>query len=244
MSQKIVKNIEKFTGSSNQDVTDWTTRVKLLLELNQIKDAEAALVLPLILDGDAFSSYMEMNPELRKSADAVFNSLTTAFACNEYEAYRKFISLRLAPEQSPDAFLNEIRRWARLARIQDESTIRKCFIVGLPSEVSTAVQSAAEAGKLSIQQILAETKIRIGAAHRIALTTRSESKSTNDGEYCGKCGRIGHSSSTCRSEIQRPRKQITCWSCGKNGHTAQHCRSKPQGNDSGDVGAPTASPKH
>ena len=106
--------IRPFTGEGN--CVAWLTKVKLVAKLQNITDLSSFI--PLYLEGDALSVYLELSESEQASAARIEAKLKEVFTDGPFVAYRKLTSMRWNGD-SVDVYANEIRRLAGLAGFQD-----------------------------------------------------------------------------------------------------------------------------
>jgi hypothetical protein len=214
------------------DVCGWIRKVKLVASM---EDKKLEGLLALNLHGDAFAVYEQMSTADQKDAKAIEDRLIEAFSLDEYAAYEKLATRRLATEETVDVFLTDLRRLARLAKIEDDELVKKAFVVGLPFEASSQLRASSRMDELSLSEIVVKarrfTSHRQGSPAFIAMKGRELT--------CFKCGDKGHIARNCPAKRTPVR---TCWTCGQTGHVAQQC-GQTSGNGKWDLRAPATSPQ-
>ena len=233
--------VRPFSGEG--DVVQWLEKLEMVAKLRGISDLQN--VLPLFLEGSAYAVFSEMDEMKKKDLAAIKEALTDAFALNAFQAYERFIS-RKWNNEPVDVYLSDLRRLARLAKVENDSLLRKAFVVGLPAVVSRDLRALAKVDAMSLSSlveraraVMAESQISeelvAVSTHRGAPTTHATKKNVAQRLRCFKCGGQHHV-----RNCQLPVGKITCWSCGGEGHLARNCKL---GNEVGKVGAPEAFPQ-
>ena len=249
--------IRPFTGEG--DVIAWIKKVQLVAKLQKVKDL--ACFLPLYLEGDALSIYLEMEESEQEDATKIEARLKAAFTDGPFVAYGKLVRMKWGGEQV-DVFANEIRRLAGLAGFVGdglEQVVKLTFVNGFPDNVRVELMQVENVMKLGMSDIL--VRARVLAASRDTKVVAVAAKPGNFGGYpqtyegaqnrevCGgstgetrrgvfrgQCYRCGgpHMAKFCKDK-----KAITCYRCGKEGHIAIQCS---QGNEWRGAAAPAATP--
>ena len=125
---KIQDVVRSFDGCGN--IETWLKKLKLVAKLKEMEKLE--FFLPLFLEGDAFSVYDELSETSKDSSEKI-----NAFAQNRYSAYDSFRQRSWTPEEAVDVYMSDLRRLARLSKIESDDVIRCAFICGLPADVSS-----------------------------------------------------------------------------------------------------------
>ena len=245
MDKEILK---AFDG--NGDVTVWLQKLKLVAELKNL--GTLAALIPLYLEGAAFSVYNELNDEDKKDVLKIENCLINAFAQNAFSAFDSLRSRSWKTGEPVDVFLADLRRLAGLAGIKDEAFIRCSFICGLPQHVSVQLRSAAQIGNMSMAAIAEQARILVTELQHVhsqvdlhgamaAVKDCGQRVAADVGgngrpRPCYFCGG-DHLGRFCPRRKPARGNPITCWNCGKDGHISRDC----SGNDSRRSHAPALS---
>lgn len=246
MSIKVGDMVRAFNG--NGDVVEWLKKINLVIKLQKLGDASE--VIPLFLEGQAFSVYEQMKEKDQADATKIEAKLVDTFSMNRFAAYSTF-SKRVWEQGEPvEVYLSDLKRLAGLARINDDELIRCAFVVGLPTDVSCHLRSSSKINDLTIDDIADMAKVYLVeqassnamVAVRKPPSRNSPQSSQMQGSYnrastisCHVCGG-NHLARVCTQ------RKITCWTCGEQGHTSRDCQSKQDsGNGEGKQHAPAAS---
>ena len=160
MSEKISHEmIKPFSGEG--DVIAWLRKAKLMAKLQNI--AVLASLIPLYLEGDALTLYLEMNEREQTDVKRIEDRLKEAFTEGVFVSYNR---IRWAG-QTVDVDANEIRRLAGLssfAREGLETAVRLAFVNGFPGDVSVALQQLLNVAGTDMDEII--SKARVLTAYR------------------------------------------------------------------------------
>ena len=181
--------------------------------------------------------YDHMNTEDQMNLDKIEKALMNAFSMDAFQAYDQF-RVRLWNDESPDVYLADLQRLAVLAGIENETIIKRAFIVGLPHDVSSHLRSSARILEMDIAEIVRQARAlmtdRVASMGLAAIPRPSTVSAT--GRQCYGCGQLGHFRNRCPS-----RPVISCWSCSEKGHTSRDCPKRLQGNAGRETCAPVVS---
>ena len=146
--------IKSFDGQGN--ISQWLVKLKLVTKMQKL--GELQNVIPLFLEGSAFTVYNQMNEDGKRDAVAIENALIQAFAMNAYDSYDQFRKRTWAEGEPVDVYLSELRSLARLADIEDDKLLQCAFVVGLPPDVAAQVKAAAASKKLDLSETVEQAR--------------------------------------------------------------------------------------
>ena len=118
---------------------------------------DVASLLPLYLEGDALTLYMEIKEEDQKDISLIEAQFKEAFTDSTFTAYRKLTMVRWAGERV-DVYANKIRQLAGLAGFEGpglERFTKLAFITGFPNAISIEHQQAPNIKTLAMGDLLA-----------------------------------------------------------------------------------------
>ena len=243
--EKIQDVTRSFDGSGN--VENWIKKIRLVAKLKEVKKLESFL--PLFLEGDAFAVYDELSEESKGSIQKIEQALLSAFAQNRYSAYDTFRQRNWCPGEAVDVYMSDVRRLARLAKIENDDVIRCAFIRGLPSDISAQLRISTTINTMDMAVVVEQARVLMSdrlhgamAAHAKYASTRSgtgiptprsqhadgnhrmsdDQNLSSDREHQGR-----HFPS--RRYQQQHRRSIVCYACGREGHIARSCHLNLQG---------------
>ena len=84
--QKANDLIRCFDGSG--DIATWLRKVELVARIKEINDVST--LIPLYLEGPAFSVYDQLDDAKKKDEEAIRKALLEAFGMNKFAAYDAF----------------------------------------------------------------------------------------------------------------------------------------------------------
>ena len=250
MATTVTKDmIKPFTGEG--DVVAWLKKVRLVAKLQKITDV--ASLIPLYLEKDALSLYLEMSESAQASADQIEARLKEAFTDGAFTAFGKLTQSKWTGEQV-DVYANEIRRLAGLAGFEGvglEKIVKLTFVNGFPDGISVALQQVPDILTVSMSDAISRARILTAkmssgvAAVTVQMDGRQPNRSDDrpmqpkGGEnrvFRGQCYRCGgpHMARVCKEQ-----RVIVCYRCNKPGHMANKCE---QGNENGGTAAPAVTP--
>jgi len=249
--ESVLKDILRpFNGEG--DVVVWLDKVKLVAELKG-KTNELGVIIPLMLEGDAFAVFSQMEKAKRTDAEAIEKLLLEAFASDPFSALVR----RWTSPEAVDVFMADLRRLAQLAGVENDALVRGLFVCGLPPDVSTQLRAASQITACSLEVVVAKARILMGErTQATALVAARVGKRTVGAAG----GAAGESASTERRQVVSPRcdgeRPVrfndkrrafsgVCWSCKEVGHRAFECPVVigAAGNAMEKVSAPAPSPK-
>lgn len=241
MSIKLGDVITKYKDvETSGDFVEWVKKLELVAKLKDANGLEG--VLPLYLDGPAFSVYSQLKREDQADYKRLKAALTAAFCPSPFSAYDQLRRRTLQPGESPDVYLSDIRRLILLTGCEDapEEWVRCAFVGGLPTEARSQLTAMVNVMTMAVGDLVARARTILSVAEE---TTRyvamGKSEEWRRPVRCFQCGKIGHISKACKS---RRATQLRCFLCGEEGHIVRNCPR--QGNCQGaeSLAAPGTAP--
>ena len=212
--------IPEFDGGKAADIVEWFTRAEVLCKHHGV---DLTLVLPARLTGGAFSVWLQMPEDCRRSAEAMRDALYDAFAMDSLAAYDAYASRRLQPGESVDVYLADLRRLATLYGGVPDRALACAFIAGLPDSVRSTIRAGTRAEALELASILARARAVL-SDQRVSLAAAAARGETDT---------VDHRGPTKQPLKRQPPR---CWSCGDVGHISRKC---PNGRETASAQAPS-----
>ena len=229
--------LQSFDGTG--DVVQWLTKVELVAKLRKIRNV--AEVIPLFLEGTAFSVYNEMGDAEKQDANCIKQALTAAFATNPFRAYEEMCR-RVWRDEPVDGYLTDLRRLARLAGVTSELLLLRAFVVGLPQTVLRELRALPGVERMPLSDLVERARCLVGELVERPVVASTSTVPARRGTVrraavrCYGCGGP-HLLKFCDVPVKTSPR---CWSCGREGHLARECR---KGNDAGRAGASAVPPQ-
>ena len=217
------------------DVQGWDTEEKVMKNF------------PLFLDSDALLVYDRMSADDKKKKAEVCKVMTQSFSLTKSAAYSAFVTRRLRPDESVDAYVADLERLAALSGHSStgdkDAVIVLQLISGLPPEFCREVRLGMAGKEMTVSGCLdlvralkaAESDLRAQAAGVSAATVASSTASGGRSNVlCYRCHQMGHMRKDCpqaRGDHRKPQgdqprpggKKIVCFFCDGEGHTKAEC---------------------
>lgn len=254
---KLVDAVRSFKGEPSDDLELWLDRFTVALDVtgkyatDKDRDAEMARLMPLFLEGRAYSTWKQLTDVQKADLSEVKLTLRRVYGLSKMVAWKKIKNLRLFPGELVDVLADEISGLLKTVLGVDppETLVSITLIDAMPRKLAEQVtllhgekmilrDVISCAKSLQIGQGITETEIPVAAAvpssrdHRPGPQNRmSNSPRLQPPIRCKCCGRYGHLIRDC---------YITCYRCGQRGHYQADCRVEISGNDK----AGSASPDH
>lgn len=186
-------------------------------------ESDLLKVLPLLLDGPAYSVFSQLSDEDKKDVNKVKAELITAFGLDPFEAFDRFCQLSYNGE-GVDVYAARLRSLAKQAKVDNDEIIRKKLVTSLPLSVSRQLRA-----------LINSTDSKLPKTIELARTLMAQ-YSVDSVTAVAKERRLPVSSG-----VGRARRQVECWTCGCQGHVARFCPSRVQGNERREPFAPAVS---
>ena len=232
--EKIAKYVQVFDGSG--DINSWLEKLKMVADLQGVTQLKIAI--PLLLGGSALAVYQELSTAQKDDVPELKRALLAAFSIDPFTAYRRFIERRWMVGESPDVFLADLRRLARLGQMESDGLVRNAFVEGLQKHVSIALKSAVKMDGIELRDLSERARVLM-PVHELSDSSDMSAVALDcpdrrakvKTQSCFKCGKIGHRIARC--------PEMTCFKCGRKGHMASSCLNA--GNEDGKSQALTIS---
>ena len=247
-SIRISDVVKPFSGEG--DVTVWLKKLKMVAKSRKVE--ELATLIPLFLEGPAYTVFDQMEETDKENEEKIEKVLLEAFSINKFHAYDLLRQRNWQDGEQVDVYLSEIRKLAKLAGVDSEELLTSAFVVGLPAEVSSQLKASAQIANPRLGTIVEQARIlmeeRTSLSSASAAAAVSQWRVASQWPHSGLTEWRSRSSRedrlTDRHEGSRPpgrgAKRVQCWNCGKEGHMARNCYA---GKGQGESRAPAISPE-
>ena len=238
-SIRISDVVKPFSGEG--DVTVWLKKLKMVAKSRKVE--ELATLIPLFLEGPAYTVFDQMEETDKENEEKIEKVLLEAFSINKFHAYDLLRQRNWQDGEQVDVYLSEIRKLAKLAGVDSEELLTSAFVVGLPAEVSSQLKASAQIANPRLGTIVEQARILMEERTSLSSASAAAAVSQKTGtEWRSRSSREDRL--TDRHEGSRPpgrgAKRVRCWNCGKEGHMARNCYA---GKGQGESRAPAISPE-
>ena len=144
MSVKLEGFVKPFRGRGDNWDVFWS-KFTVLAEVSGWDTEDKYMArLPLFLEGDAFLVFSTMPTADKKKKDKVKDVMVKSFSAVLSEAYAQFTSRKLKLDESPDAFVADLRRLLESSghEVKDDkdAVMISQMLAGLPRDMSSQVR--------------------------------------------------------------------------------------------------------
>lgn len=221
---KITDVVKPYNGHGC--IVEWLNKVESAAALTGAADLVS--VLPLLLEGEAYSVYRHLSKEDKRSVEKVKKALIVAFGFDAFEAFERLCQMNYSGE-SVDVYVAKLQNLATQAGIENDEIIRKKLVTSLPEGVSKQLRALANSTNADLTATMKLARSLMSQLHKESAVTAVAKES----RYSQPQG--GANSS---------RRPIECWTCGAKGHIARWCPNRRSGNETRKSDAPAASQQH
>jgi len=238
---KLVDAVRCFKGEDGEDLELWLDRFKVALDVtskwptSKDRDAEMARLMPLFLEGRAYTTWKQLSDVEKSDLETVKSALRRVYGVSKVAAWKRIKAIRLFPGDLVDVIADEICSLLRIV-LEDEPPdplVAITLIDALPSNIAEQV-TLLHGEKMVLRDVISSAKsLQIGqkgvGAMAAAATTgarRQQGTTTSQQQppaRCYGCRRFGHLIRDC---------PLICYRCGGRGHYQRNCKVKIQGNES------------
>ena len=149
--------LQSFDGSG--EVIQWLTKVDLVARLRKIRNV--AEVIPMFLEGAAFSVYKELAEAEKRDTGCIKQALTAAFATNPFRTYEEMCK-RVWRDEPVDVYLTDLRRLTRLAGVTSDILLLRAFVVGLRSVVLRELRALPGVERMPLSDVVERARCLVG----------------------------------------------------------------------------------
>lgn len=244
---------------SNGDIGEWFQKFEICSRANGWDDAQKALKLPTLLEGEALAIWLEMTEVHQGEIKTVKETLVSKMTPVAFVALDVFHRRTLQPGEALAVYVHELKKLLEqampdLTADAREKLVLHQFLTGLPGVVSRQLRATGEAKTLSAAVERARLLMAIGDQGQVsavadkpsaveqlteqvarlteqvaALSTTAQNTSRRERIRCFSCNRTGHVQRECPYRRQGAEVR-RCYICDQRGHLAKDCQS---GNDQG-----------
>jgi len=232
---RIVDVVRKFEGRADEKIELWLDRFRVAVDLttkaksDEEKEKEMVKLVPLFLDGAAYTTWKQLSETDRSDMKEVESALRRVFGRSKAAAWQALKTLQLTFGDSVDVAVDEVKSQLRtISGDEPPGELVSLFIIdALPGAVAervrltcgehmklTEVSSAAK----SLLTALPGTGQASAAAEKPRPPVDFGSGRSDDRQQirCFGCRRLGHRRRDCNT---------ICYRCGKAGHLQRFCET-------------------
>ncbi|XP_065190928.1 uncharacterized protein LOC135821857 [Sycon ciliatum] len=212
--------VQPFSGKDGEDLEEFWAKFLVLATAKEWSDEDARMQhLPLYLQGDAFRVFSRMAESDKSKQAEVKKVLVSAFSVTPSRAYDLFKRRCLRVDESVDAYVADLQRYAALSGHKPGGTASKDPIVieqliaGLQPEFGRQLRMSLAGQELTIPACLERVRALRASETDARYTSRfsqSVSASASTSSYSG--------------GVHRPaRSTVVCYNCNQPGHVQRNC---------------------
>ena len=112
----VMQSAVRVFNGSNCNVEEWLTKIKLVAKLKKIDDLSC--LLPLYLEGPAFTIYNQLSDSEKADSEKIETVLKAAFGRDRFDAYDSFKRRTWMVGESVEVYLAELKQLARSAKVE------------------------------------------------------------------------------------------------------------------------------
>eukprot|EP00117_Sycon_ciliatum_P011312 scpid18689/ scgid1770/ Gag-Pol polyprotein; Matrix protein p10; p20; Capsid protein p25; Nucleocapsid protein p14; Protease p15; Reverse transcriptase/ribonuclease H p90; Integrase p46 len=191
------------------ECSGWDTEEKLMKRL------------PLFLESDALLVYSKMPTDDKKDKAKVVDVMKKTFGVSPGDAYRQFSSRRYRLDETPEAYVADLRRLLSAAGHSgdgdDNAVIIEQLLAGLPVHLERQIRLSCAGVKFAVPDIV--SKVRA-----LAVVDSSRPYTGMAAAASGSAApRGGSSSGGTSASGQAPKAKTLCYLCNEPGHIRRNC---------------------
>ena len=212
------RSIRPFDGDG--DIVAWLSKVELVAKLSSVKDA--ALLVPMFLEGGALALYLELDESKKNDYSALSRELIRAYSDSQSVSFCKLKAAQWTGEPV-EVFANNLRRMARGCGLEKEGleqVVKLAFINGFPDSISVELQQVEGVDSMVVSQLINRA--------RILATSGPRFRSSVSGDVAAvTVTKVGEKKEEKKDDEKK--KEFECYRCGSDQHGWKRCPHPPLG---------------
>lgn len=171
-----VQTLKPFSGANKDNICDFIAKFRRYALLNNISNEQQILLLPLLLEGSALTTYESLPLDLKNNLDDIFASLQQRFNPPTLKMLKRFklATRKMDINEDLETYIEHILMNARHIGLGQDDTMM-CFVQGLRSDIKehtlltqpASLNEALEAARLKSAACESNTNPTIAAIREL-----------------------------------------------------------------------------